>query len=141
MYKFFFVFFLSLIIFYLLPATVSAQDSAFVSVVNPVRGGDFWEDKNQTPAKTVLEQIALLNQSNIQPTWLLRYDALADPEIISTVKKYPDSEKGLFLEVTPTWANQAGISYHKSESWHFAGSAFLTGYEREEREKLIDEAF
>ncbi|MDP3758108.1 MAG: hypothetical protein Q8Q86_00155, partial [Candidatus Daviesbacteria bacterium] len=45
------------------------------------------------------------------------------------------------LEVTPAWANQARIGYRKSDSWHAAGSAFLTGYEREERLKLIDTAF
>lgn len=141
MYKFFFALFISIVVFHLLQTGVSAQGSAFVSVVNPLRGGDFWENRNQTPVKVVDEQMEILSQSNIQPTWLLRYDVLADPEIISRLKKYPNHEKGLFLEVTPTWTNQAGISYHKSESWHFAGSAFLTGYEREEREKLLDTAF
>ena len=57
------------------------------------------------------------------------------------MKSVPNQEKGLFLEVTPTWTSKAGVFYNSQESWHFAGSALLTGYEREERERLIDEAF
>lgn len=132
---------ITLAIFFINSSPVSARANSFVSVVNPLRGGDFWNNKNQTPSKTVEEQLKTINQSNIQPTWLLRYDVLNDPEIIYKLKNLPEHEKGLFLEVTPSWTNQAGVSYHQSESWHFAGSALLTGYERAEREQLIDKAF
>ena len=48
---------------------------------------------------------------------------------------------GLFLEITPSWTQSAGVVYQKSPAWHFAGSVFLTGYSIEDRKKLIDIAF
>lgn len=118
-----------------------AQSSSFVSIVNPIRGADFWDIKNQAVGTAVLGQIEILNKFNLPATWLLRFDAVEDKNIIEALRKRPADEKGLFLEVTPSWANEAGVEYRQSGSWHAAGSAFLTGYERLEREKLIDAAF
>ncbi len=118
-----------------------AQSNSFVSIVNPVRGADFWEAQNQKPETAVLGQIAILKQLNLSATWLIRFDALDNKNITDVLANRPSDEKGLFLEITPTWAAQAGATYRKSSNWHDAGSAFLTGYEREDREKLIDASF
>lgn len=118
-----------------------AKSPAFVSIVNPVRGNDFWDLKNQKPETAVLGQIAILQEFNLPATWLLRFDALSNEIIVNELKNRTLDEKGLFLEITPSWADQAKVSYHKSVNWHAAGSAFLTGYERGEREKLIDKSF
>ena len=126
--------------FFLAPR-VFAQNNDFVSVVNPVRGNDFWELDSQKPETSITGQIAILKKFNLPATWLIRFDALDDQEIISQIKQRSSDEKGLFLEVTPGWAVRSEVDYRESNSWHAAGSAFLTGYEREERLKLIDAAF
>lgn len=118
-----------------------AQDYSFASIVNPIRGNDFWDLENQKPETAVSGQIAILDKLNLPATWLLRFDALNNSNIADQIKNRLSDEKGLFLEVTPAWTNQAGIQYYKSDSWHNAGSAFLTGYIPSEREKLIDASF
>ncbi len=121
---------------FFVPTTFAKSD--FVSVVNPIRGNDFWDTKDQKIETAVLGQIEILKKFNIKAVWLIRYDALSEGVINRLASS---DEKGLFLEVTPSWSNQAGVKYHQSASWHDAGSAFLTGYELPQREKLIDSAF
>ncbi|MDO8638595.1 MAG: hypothetical protein Q7R43_03395 [Candidatus Daviesbacteria bacterium] len=130
---------LILFTFALTKPTFASQNS-FVSVVNPVRGSDFWDLKDQKVETAVLGESEILKKYNVSATWLIRYDALLDESIISKIKNLSD-EKGLFLEVTPSWTKDAGVDYHKGETWHSAGSAFLTGYEPDVREKLIDSVF
>ncbi len=132
-------FFLSL---FLYPKHLYAASNSFVTVVNPVRGGDFWELNNQKPAEALLGQIEVLNKFNIPATWLIRPDALTDKSVLGTLKKTPNTHKfGLFLEITPSWASRALVKYNKLPNWHDAASVFLTGYEVEDRKKLIDSAF
>ncbi|MCR4305521.1 MAG: hypothetical protein NUV73_00370, partial [Candidatus Daviesbacteria bacterium] len=118
-----------------------AQSNSYASIVNPVRGDDFWELKDQRPETVVFEQIKILEKSDLPATWLIRFDALVEQNIMDKLKGRSTDEKGLFLEVTTSWAEQAKVNYRQSGSWHAAGSAFLTGYERKEREKLIDISF
>ncbi|MDO8573419.1 MAG: hypothetical protein Q7R77_01585 [Candidatus Daviesbacteria bacterium] len=132
--------FLFLLSFSFVPK-VFAQNSSFVSIVNPIRGNDFWDMKDQKAETAVLGQIEILNKNKLPATWLIRFDALDNQIIINATKGRLSDEKGIFLEVTSSWANAAKVTYHKSDIWHMAGSAFLTGYERLEREKLIDAAF
>ncbi len=131
-----------LLFFFLLfrPAVSYAKTPSFVSIVNPIRGYDFWDQKNQKIEDAVIGQMSILRQANLAATWLIRFDALDEKNITEKLRNSAD-EKGLFLEITPSWANQAKLKYHTSESWHSAGSALLTGYEPVEREKLIDTAF
>lgn len=131
------IFFLFLSFFLTSPAFAKSEN--FVSVVNPIRGADFWNLKNQKPEDVVKGQVQILKQYNLEATWLIRFDALSDQTILSLIPT--SDEKGLFLEVIPSWSKESGIEYHHSKSWHAAGSAFLTGYELSEREKLIDTAF
>ncbi len=119
---------------------VFASGNNFVNVVNPVRGGDFWSITNQQPETVVEGQIQILNKLNLPATWLLRFDALENQKIITDLNS-PIDQKGLFLEVTPTWAKEAGVTYQTGPSWHDAGSALLTGYSPSDRIKLIDSAF
>ncbi len=119
---------------------ILAEEPAFVSIINPIRGADFWEIKGQQPETAIEGQIQILKKFDLKATWLLRFDALNYKNIVDDLNKLPD-EKGLFLEVVPSWASAAGIQYQKGESWHDAKSAFLTGYDRFDREKLIDAGF
>lgn len=123
------------------PFAAFANTNSFVSVVNPIRGSDFWEDKAQNPKTAVFGQMEILDKFKLPATWLIRYDALFETEIINKLKDLKDDEKGIFLEITPTFTRDADVEYHKSVNWHDAGSAFLSGYERKDRIKLIDKAF
>lgn len=122
------------------PLLVFAKSDSFVSIVNPVRGGDFWDQTDQQPQTAVLSQIEILKKFNLPATWLIRFDALSDRKIVDAIKGTSD-EKGLFLEITPSLTKNAGVTYHDKQNWRDAESAFLTGYERLEREKLIDSSF
>ncbi len=136
--------FISLIFFLLFiintPLTLAAENS-FVNVVNPIRGSDFWEDKTQQPVDVVKNEIEVLQKNEVVATWLIRFDALGDAKILAAVNSRTSDEKGLFLEITNSLTKAAGVEYQKSESWHFAGSALLTGYTQEDRIKIIDAAF
>lgn len=133
---------LALVLFFITAVPQAfAQQNSYVSIVNPIRGSDFWDVKDQKSETAVFGQIDILNKLSLPATWLLRFDALEINNITSQLKNRTQDEKGLFLEITPTWADQANVGYHQSDSWHNAGSAFLSGYARGEREKLIDAAF
>ena len=136
-------YFLVLVLFFTLaPDGRAAGDNSFVTVVNPVRGNDFWDVKNQQPQEAINGQLEILKKYHVNATWLIRYDALQDKLLLGELNNLPDTdEKGLFLEVTPSWTKDAGVSYKTSASWHFAGSVFLAGYDTGERKKLIDRAF
>lgn len=135
------LFLVSFLVSIIFTSDAFAQSNAFVSIINPVRGNDFWDIGSQREDTAVLGQIDILKKFNLSATWLVRFDALDNGRIIDLLKSRFLDEEGLFLEVTPSWATAAKVSYRQSDSWHAAGSAFLTGYERDEREKLIDTAF
>lgn len=124
------------------PVAAQSSTSSFVNVVNPVRGSDFWDLKNQKPEDAVSGEMQLLNQNDVPATWLIRFDALNNQNVVNLLKNDRSSDEvGLFLEVTPTWTSSAGVGYHQSAVWHDAGSVFLTGYSQGDRQKLIDIAF
>ena len=119
-----------------------AQQEAFINIVNPVRGNDFWHLNNQKPLDAVGEQLKIIEKHQFSATWLLRPDVIFDQDLAKNFNQYPQNQEiGLFLEVTPSWTDRAGIPYHQGISWHLANSIFLSGYKVEERTKLIDAAF
>lgn len=132
-----FMAFFSLTIFI---SCVEAKTNSFVSIVNPVRGRDFWES-NESPVAPVREQKELIEQKGLTATWLLRPDILVDADLSKEFENgYEDSELGIFFEITPAFASWSGIEYsagEKSDSNRF----FLSGYSLDERKKLIDSAF
>lgn len=122
--------------------SVFAAPNQYITVVNPIRGGDFWQLKDQKPVDNVKNQWQEIAKNNLSATWLVRPDALEDEELTNLLKTFTQNQEiGLFMEVTPTWAKLAGVAYHQNTNWHSAGSVFLTGYSVEERGKLIDTAF
>ncbi|QQG43527.1 MAG: hypothetical protein HYW45_00720 [Candidatus Daviesbacteria bacterium] len=129
------------LIFLFAADTVSAASEKFITIVNPIRGSDFFS-LPQKPVTTTKQQFEAIQDRGLEATWLVRPDALFDDEIVNFLKNIPpEHEIGLLMEVTPTWATSAGITYHQNTNWHDAGSVFLTGYSLEERRKLIDSAF
>lgn len=137
--------FLSVIIFFsFIPGLTHAQfdtrQQKQVTIVNPIRGKDFWNN-NFDVLETSKKEYAIISRNNLPATWLVRYDALVDPETVSFLNSLNDQQEvGLFLEITPTFSGAAGVKYNQSDNWHWAKSLLLTGYSPQDRKKLIDTA-
>lgn len=133
---------LTLLLGSLLPLkTASAQEKNSAVLVNPVRGKDFW-NYNFSLTETPRAQYGIIKSHGLPATWLIRYDALTDPEVQSFIKSLDASQEiGIFFEITPGITRDAGVSYNQSENWHLAKSVLLTGYSPEDRIRLIDTAF
>lgn len=138
--------FIVLVSIFVWPKLALAKASSFVTVVNPIRGSDFWNDgeelSGQTVSSAVDGQVQILKLVGIPATWLLRFDAMSDGGVLKALQGRPFShELGIFLEVTPTWAIASEVKYNQSVVWHSAKSVFLAGYSLDDRKKLIDSAF
>jgi hypothetical protein len=120
-----------------------ASGNSFVTIVNPTRGGEFWGLADQKPQDAVISQYELIKDSNFAATWLLRFDAIMDLQITPFFQQVEkNQELGIFLEITPSLAKAAGVSYkEKGVFWHDANRVFLSGYQVEDRKKLIDTVF
>lgn len=129
---------MTLIVF---PSKTDAKNNSFVTIVNPIRGEEFWDQTNQKPEDAVRSQMDILNKHQALGTWLIRFDAFKNSNIINTLKNNPKHEIGLFLEVLPSLTSKAGVAYHKSNSWHDPESVFLIGYSVDDRHKIIDSLF
>ncbi|MBU2592836.1 hypothetical protein KKD61_05300 [Patescibacteria group bacterium] len=118
-------------------------ESGFVNVVNPVRGNDFWSLSNQNPEDFPLFQSSVLAERELKATWLLRPDLLFNQELsaLFTKEAFASGELGIFLEVTPAWAENSGVDYNQDGSWSRADKVFLSGYNRDERKRLLITAF
>ncbi len=119
---------------------VMAVEPKQVTIVNPIRGQDFWEN-DYSILETPRKEYELIAKNNLPATWLIRYDALTSAEVVKFLRELnSNQEVGLFLEVTPSFAKDAGVSYNKSPNWHYAKSVLLIGYSVEDRKRLIDTA-
>jgi hypothetical protein len=125
------------------PQGALAAENRFVTLVNPVRGAEFFEETKIDPFFGLNLQKNLHEQFNLPATWLLRFDALDSEKIKAEIKRLPDShEKGIFLEVTPQMAQVANVRYPGGGVfWHDANKVFLSGYLPKDRKKLIDTVF
>lgn len=117
---------------------LSEGNSSFINIVNPVRISSYTID----PGASLAAQYSEVIKRDLSATWLLTYDAILNKDITSIALTMDKSQElGLFLEVTPLFAEEAGIIYNKTDSWHRANSVFLSGYTQEDRRKLIDAIF
>ena len=131
------------VLFFFIPPRVSAGNRSFVTIINPVRGEDFWQLNSQKPEDFVLFQKDILAREKIKATWLLRPDFLfnQDKTPLFLNADFNSDEIGLFLEVTPSWAERAGVVYVGGRGWSLAKDIFLSGYNPREKRKLVDAAF
>lgn len=114
-------------------------DNRYVTLVNPVRGRNLWIDKTINPLRN---QYDLAKEYKVPVTWLLQYDALVDEEILKETKKFdPSHEIGVFLEVSPDYAQRARVIYHHAVPWFNSRAVFLSGYSQSQRRDLIDKLF
>lgn len=131
-----------LALFFLGSDKLLAAEERFVTLVNPIRGEEFFEEARSPSLGTAL-QVKLHQDLSLPATWLIRFDALGAEKIKKEIDKLSDEhERGLFLEVTPGMTEVAGVEYPQGGIfWHDANKIFLSGYLPKEREKLIDTAF
>lgn len=116
----------------------ASESKQFITIVNPVRISSY----NPSAEESLKVQYGEISKNELTATWLLTYDALLRPGINDIVSSMTsDQEIGVFLEVTPRLAMDAGVVYNKSDSWHRPNSLFTSGYKQHERLKLIDQLF
>lgn len=134
-----FTLFLFLLFVFIYPKdTLANEISQFVTVVNPVRISLYTKDIQ----KNLELQYGVIRSNELLATWLLTFDAITDSGVLSVVDDFDeDQELGIFLEITPNFAKEAGVEYNDTGFWHHATSVFLSGYTQEERIKLIDSVF
>jgi len=121
------------------PRRILAQESKqFITVVNPVRISRYTEN----PKESLEAQYQVVKEFDLPATWLLTYDALVYEPFNDVLAAMDENQEfGIFLEVTPAFAQAAGVEYSQSEFWHHANAVFLSGYLQEDRKKLIDTVF
>lgn len=111
----------------------------YATLINPVRGRDLWIDKTISPLQ---RQYSLIKQYNFPATWLLQYDTLLDQELLDAVKKFDENqEKGVFLEISQRYADDARVIYPYLTPWYSPKAVFLSAYTQSERLRLIDRLF
>ena len=114
-----------------------------VNIINFVRACEPRSADDSFLFETTKEELKLCRQYNFPSTLLLQYDALIKDKYVSLARDYSDiTEIGLWLEVVEPLCDAAGIPWRGRFPWDWhCNVGFLVGYEKEEREKLINEAF
>ena len=143
--KFFWTLLLTTLLFFMFPGNLFAQEEGlacqgrYLTLVNPVRGRELWSDKSVSP---LINQYSLVSKYSYPATWLLQYDALTDPEVLSEIRGFsPNQEFGLLLEISPDLAKDARVIYPAFTAWANPRAVFLSGYSQSERKKLLDTLF
>ena len=116
----------------------AADNDQFITIVNPIRISYYTEN----PPLSVQKEYMEVKKRELPATWLLTYDAISDQKVLQVVKSMDQKQElGIFMEVTPKFAEDAKVVYNKTDSWHRAKSVFLIGYTPKERTQLIDRVF
>ena len=92
----------------------------------------------------VREQIALMKHHNLRGTFLLQYDAMLVPEIISMLRELDPAqfELGVWHEIVQPEVESIGIPWTGRFPWDWhAHCGFSVGYTKEQRERLCDALF
>src|SRR3989344_8609501 len=119
------------------PLSSIAADPASILIINQVRG----VESCCLPGNTeIIERIQSDKELSKLPIgWALRFDVINED---SYTKYFKDNNNlGLLLEITPSLASASGVLYKgklTGEDWYLARNAFLIGYTKDERKKLID---
>lgn len=132
------IFIIFLYFFLFCPDTLFAKDNSYITIVNPQRISSYTKDY----LASFKEEKTQVEKRNLPATWLVTYDVLAKMDFVLELRKLDTKQElGIFLEVTPQFAKEAGTTYNRSSSWHYANSLFLSGYKQNERKNLIDTVF
>lgn len=111
----------------------------YATIINPVRGRNFWSDKS---LRSIEDQYKAIEKNGFVATWLLQYDVTEDFELLEKVKSFSNKQElGVFLEVTEGLAKEARVIYPNQTPWFSPKAVFLSGYSQSERIRLIDTLF
>ena len=92
----------------------------------------------------VREQIALMKRHNLRGTFLVQYDAMLVPEIVTMLKELDPAqfELGVWHEIVQPEVESIGIPWTGRYPWDWhAHCGFSVGYTKEQRERLCDALF
>ncbi len=119
--------------------SVQAKEPAHRTVIiNQVRGTECCEPGSVEALKG---QLDTLKRLQLPATFVVRYDGLLNPEIVSLLKsaRAEGFEIGALLELTPELVNDSQVEYRGNpETWHEAQNAYLIGYSPADRHRIID---
>lgn len=109
----------------------------YVTIVNPLRNRELWQDKTLKPLN---DQYQVINKLALKATWLVQDDVFDDQELIKKIKEFnQDQELGLFLEISSSLAQKARVYYPTQIEWYSPKVVFLSAYSPSDRKKLIDQ--
>ncbi|MEA2056096.1 MAG: hypothetical protein U9O78_00040 [Patescibacteria group bacterium] len=107
----------------------------YTVIINQVRGDSCCQPGS---VKNLKQQLEYLQNNNLTANFVLRYDALFQPEIITKLKN-SNHQIGAYLEIIPSLTQAAAITHQSDETkWYQAQNAYLVGYSQEQRQKIID---
>lgn len=107
-----------------------------VTIINPVRSRELWKDKSLKPIDV---QYKVIRELDLKATWLIQNDGLQDEELGKRIKEFNGKQEvGVFLEVSRNLALRARVYFDEQRPWYDPGVVFLSAYEVNDREKLID---
>ncbi len=111
----------------------------YATVVNPIRDRKLWISNDLGWLDKQYQPIAT---RGLAATWLVQYDVLDDKDLMEAVLNFDDNQElGLFVEMSEKLAKEAEVFYTVNRPWYSPEVVFLSGYQRDERIKLIDKAF
>lgn len=117
-----------------------------ITIMNFVRKCDFrMEDSEEKLYRMTRQELDLVNEYQLENTFLLQYDALIEERYIRLFRENATerTELGLWFEVVKPLTDAVGLPWRGREGatwdWHVI-PGFLMAYTQTERRLLIDEA-
>lgn len=117
-----------------------------INIMNFVRQIDErMENSEEILFNTTKSELELINEYNLDATFLLQYDALCDERYLKLFRECNKDkiEIGLWYEIVEPLTSACGIPYESEEGWKWdwhIKPGFSMSYSPEERVKLIEEA-
>ena len=120
------------------------QPPSRVLFINQVRAEECCQPGN---LKNLDTQISAFRDQQIPAFFTLRYDVIVSSRYSNYLKQQTTAapqllQLGVFLEITPQLAKDAGVEYRGHEqNWYEAEHAYPIGYSPTDRIKLVDKLF
>lgn len=117
-----------------------------VNLMNFVRRIDErFESSTEQLLNFTTEQLRLVNEYDVDNTFLLQYDAICDEDFVNLFKREATdkTELGLWYEIVEPLTSACGIPYRSEKGWKWDWHiipGFSMAYTPAQRELLIDEA-
>lgn len=140
---FFSLFFLSALLFAAVHNIQASNKSSLpsITVINLIRSKELGHEKDNL-FESLKAQWQVTADEKVNATWLLQYSVLEDKQMTDFAKnQMKNQEFGLLFEIDRNFATKSGVSYRGQGPSYFSDGLLLVSYDREERKKLIDNAF